>query len=107
DSIHFSPDGQRVVYAARRDRQYRLVDNGREGQPYDLLTVPVISPDGKYVAVTAVRGPRHVAVVNGVESKPVQGLLPESRVVFSDPARFHFMATRRDTLMKIEIAITP
>lgn len=49
-SVVFSPDGQRLAFVARREDHWRMVVDGKEGAPADLVGVPVFSADSRHVA---------------------------------------------------------
>ena len=69
----FYPDGSRVVYMAKRDGKWRLIDGTREGPEYDTFSKgsPLLSPDGKHVAchmcIGEWEGGKHLVVLDGKE----------------------------------------
>jgi Tol biopolymer transport system component len=65
--FHFSPDGKRVAYVAKRDGKYFVVVDGKEGRKHDLTEKVVFSPDGKRVAYVAMRGPYHPGTWGAME----------------------------------------
>ncbi|MGO8759738.1 MAG: hypothetical protein ACLQG3_16595 [Terracidiphilus sp.] len=66
-TLALSPDGRRVAYAAKRDKQSALVVEGQEGPTYDDIELGsiVFSPDSKRIAFVAKVGGRYAMVVDG------------------------------------------
>ncbi len=58
-----------LAYAARRDRAWRVVVDGAEGEPYDEVGELVLSPDGKTAAYAARRGDAW-RIVHGTDEGP-------------------------------------
>ena len=55
-SLHFSPDGRRLAFAAKDQGKAFVVVDGAQGQEYESTgwcSTPVFSPDGKHVAYGA------------------------------------------------------
>jgi hypothetical protein len=70
-SLLFSPDSQRLAYAAQRGKKWRVVVDGVEGKEYDGIGRGTLSfgADSQQVRYDAKRGDQVVSVVNGVEEQ--------------------------------------
>jgi Tol biopolymer transport system component len=90
----FSPDGQRLAYAIKRDGKWRLVLDGNENKPWDLILRPGVqfSSDGKRFLYTARQGRNAFAVIDGVESKPYESVRMIAESFSSDGKRVAFLA---------------
>ena len=66
----FSPDGRRVAYAARRDKETSTVIVDGEPGPVlpSIVAGPVFSPDSQHVAVVISEGDAKILVVDGVKT---------------------------------------
>src|SRR5262245_62029260 len=94
NSYGFSPDGQRVAYAASdyRDAEYVVVDNKR-GKTYQGVGKPAFSPDSRHVVYAAWRGGKINVVTDGVEGEAFDEVNDYFR--FSpDGKRMAFLAKR-------------
>ena len=81
ESFHFSPDMQRVAYLAKVGAKQFLVVDGKKGNEYDFVFVPVMypkrddefysvfSPDSRRVVYTAVKEGKCVEVIDGAEKE--------------------------------------
>lgn len=67
--VVLSPDGMRVAYPALRDKEWRMVVDGREGRVYDVLLTPIFSPDGQHVMYQAKKGNKWFIVVDGRQNE--------------------------------------
>jgi len=80
-TLHFGPQGHRLVYAAMRGERTYVVIDGRAIGPYEQVEQPILymsdeqqiarivfSPDGKRIAYSALKRTGEVLVVDGVES---------------------------------------
>jgi Tol biopolymer transport system component len=86
--LHFSPDGQRVVYTAWRDGKSFAVIDGVPGKAYDMIGYPEqpFSPDSRRIAYLAARDGRQMVVVDDKEEGGYEGIpwlwfSPDSRRV--------------------------
>jgi roadblock/LC7 domain-containing protein len=52
--LHYTPDGKRVAYVARKGEDWMMVVDGKEGRAYDHFGPPTFSPNGRRVAYLAV-----------------------------------------------------
>jgi hypothetical protein len=66
----FSPDGRRVAYAVRRDKDTSTVIVDGEPGPVlpSIVAGPVFSPDSQHVAVVISEGDAKILVVDGVKT---------------------------------------
>jgi len=101
----FSPDGQRVAYAAGRGGKWLLVVDGVEGKEYNRLGKGslIFSPDGRRVAYMAGRGEKPFVVVDGVEGKEIKkqvGLRLRSLREEEDPEKAR-LQRRTSTLRRL------
>lgn len=61
----YSGDGRKHAYAARRDQNWFVVVNGKEGPAFDRVVMPVFSPDGsKLIYRVRKDGKRFVVVAD-------------------------------------------
>src|SRR5947209_5109493 len=70
--LHFSPNGRRMAYLARRgDRWFTVVDGVEpaESKPYEDAGYPDFSPDSRQLVFAARRAKQWFLVVKGVEGK--------------------------------------
>lgn len=67
----FSPDSQRVAYAAKGLASEMVVVDGKEGKEYDEVDAHslLFSPDSKRMAYVAQRAGKYLAVLDGKEGK--------------------------------------
>jgi len=63
----FTPDNQKVVYAAYQKKKWFMVTDQEEGKRYDGISLPYISPDGKKLAYMGRVGKKEVIVLDGIE----------------------------------------
>lgn len=73
-SLLFSPDGNRLTYAARAGNKWMIVVDGAEGKPYDQVALPAFSPDGQRLAYVARIQGRWVMVVDGREERAYENV---------------------------------
>jgi Tol biopolymer transport system component len=75
EQVRFSPDGERVAYAAKAKGKWFLVVDGQEKKPYLEIDNVQFSPDGKRVAYAAKNDQKKwVLVVDEAESAPYEKL---------------------------------
>lgn len=70
NSVRISPDGQRLVYAAKIDNKTVVVLDGKEAGPYDEIAPPVFSPDSRHVAYEGKRGDKWYIFSDVFKSTP-------------------------------------
>jgi len=70
NSVRISPDGKRVVYAAKTDTKVVVVLDGKEIGTYDEVAPPVFSPDGRHVAYEGKLGDKWHIFMDGQKSAP-------------------------------------
>lgn len=92
DSLVFSPDSQRLAYAAERRGAWVLVVDGRASREWDGIGEVVFSPDSERVAYAAESRGRWHVVVDGVVGVPVDGILRESLQFSPDSRRLAYVA---------------
>jgi WD40 repeat protein len=70
--LSFSPDSERILYAARQGRERRVFIDGTPipGKPYDDVTALVFSADGRRVVYRAQSGKHYFVVVDNSEEGP-------------------------------------
>lgn len=98
----FSPDSQRVAYAAKVGEKWFAVVDGKEEESYDhIVDGPIFSPDSKRVAYVAEEVAiglftptilRQFVVVDGKEGKPYDKIL--RRVLFDSANELHYLAKK-------------
>ncbi|MDB4952663.1 MAG: hypothetical protein JWO36_232 [Myxococcales bacterium] len=81
----FSPDGQRLAYAAVRGKTWLMIVDGVEHAGGTHVGDPVFSADSRHVAYVARRGNRSVAVIDDREHR--FDLAFEDSIVFSADAK--------------------
>jgi dipeptidyl aminopeptidase/acylaminoacyl peptidase len=64
-----------VAYAAKIGEQWAVVENGKEGKPYDAISRLAFSPDGRRLAYVADEGGKKILVVDGDEGKPYASIV--------------------------------
>ncbi len=84
-AVTFSPDGRRVIYAAKDEKTQFVIDGGRQGPHYDIIKIIIFSPDGKRSAYVAGQGGKEFIVVDGREGKKYDSV---SNPVFSPDGRY-------------------
>lgn len=90
----FSPDGERVAYAATKsgDRLFVVVD-GESGKEYDDVGGLVFSPNGKRIAYAATESSGKWRVM--VDGKPGKyNIMGGSGIVFDSPDSLHYLAEK-------------
>jgi hypothetical protein len=93
----FSPNFDRLGFAAERDGKWFVVVDGVEGKEYDSIGrgSPSFSPDNKRVGYGASRGGKWFVVVDGVEGKEYDGIAAGSPAFSPDSKRVAYFAIRR------------
>ena len=61
----FSASGRKLVYRAERGKKQFVVQEGRNGPPFDEVAYPVLNQDGSRIAYAAREGATWHVVVNG------------------------------------------
>ena len=92
--LTWSPDGQRLAFAARGGAKSWVVVNGKKGQEYEAIAPKslLFSPDGKRFAYLARRDGKTIVVLDHQESKPYT---QATDLRFSpDGKRFAYLAVR-------------
>ena len=88
--ITFSPDAQRLAYAAMRRHKWFVLCDELEYEPWDDIgkTSPILSPDSKHIAYTARRASEWFVVVDGrTVGGPYEGFSPGGIVFSPDSQR--------------------
>jgi hypothetical protein len=85
----FSPDGQRLAYAAVKGNSVFVVVDGVEERHYDDIISGSIafSPDGKHLTYAAIQDKRALLVVDGKEVR-------EHDIIFDRENRLFYIANR-------------
>jgi WD40 repeat protein len=92
--IVFSPNSQRIAYAAQQGTRWCAVVDGQEGPSHDGVGLFAFSPDSDRLAYVASDGSRRHEIVDGVASAGYDGV---SKAAFSpDSQRVAYCAEDRD-----------
>jgi len=98
DSVHFSPDGQRVAFVGVRSGQKVLVVDGEESPEHEGIarSATVFSPDSTRTAYVALRENRaKMAVfVDGVEAAEYDGIGRDGLIFSPDSKRLGFVGKK-------------
>lgn len=106
----FSPDGRRCCFfATKADDTQVLVVTGEPPQEYPAQgnyfdQDAAFSPDGKHVAYRDMRSWTHYVI--GLDGHPVgryDGLADGASLAFDNAGRFHTVAIRGDTVLRVEV----
>jgi glucose/arabinose dehydrogenase len=97
-TLTFSPNSQRIAYAARMGDKWALVVDGIAGKPHDAILAgpPAFSPDSRRVAYGAKIGVKWSVVIEGVEGKAYYDLGGASITFSADSRRVAYKARTRD-----------
>ena len=103
----FSPDSQRLAYAAAVHEAKQVVAlDGRESKAYTGIKVGLLafSPDSRHLAYGAQGDKGWVMVLDDQEGKPYENLLSlgGGKIVFDAPDRFHYLATRGQDIYVVQ-----
>ncbi|MCX7968080.1 MAG: hypothetical protein N3B10_06260 [Armatimonadetes bacterium] len=102
----FTPDGKKIVYAARlgqksfvvvesvSDSQGEFYGAGGKGREYDAVGMPVIDRSGKRIAYAAKRGEKWFVVADGKEGTEYDEIPADSLVFSLDGSRLAYVARR-------------
>jgi len=109
NTLIFSPDSQRVAYAARvgsgRYRKFVVVD-GKEGKKYDNISEGSLSftPDSKKAAYAARKGSNGFVVVDAEEGSQYDDIVTRAggRIVFDSPDRLQYLARKGSRIYLVE-----
>lgn len=86
----FSPDSQKIVYEAIKERNFFIVVNGEEKDE----GYPIFSPDSHKIAYITREGEQRFIVVNGKEGKKYDAI---SHLIFSpDSQKIAYIAEKED-----------
>jgi len=92
-SLTFSPDSQRVAYAAKVGGKQAVVVDGNADKPYEAIADgPIFSPDNRRVAYAAKVGGKQVVVVDGKEEQSYDGIGLGSLIFSRDSRRVAYVA---------------
>jgi Tol biopolymer transport system component len=80
-TLALSPDGKRVAYAGKRDKQSVIVIDGQPGTAYDEIEIGSVefSPDGERIAFVAKVDGKYSMVVDGKASASFDEILNPAR----------------------------
>jgi Tol biopolymer transport system component len=68
-TITFSPNSERLAYAAKFGKKWFIVEGGNKGEGYDLVYSLLFSPDGVRLAYIAISKNKQFVVVDGNKGK--------------------------------------
>ena len=96
---HLSPDGQHVMYAARRGERWVLVKDGIESKDYDEIGWMAFSPDGQRFAYSAKKDGKWRVMIDGILHGDYDAVFPFisvlDRPIFSDRLLFFSPDSKR------------
>ncbi len=69
EGIVYRGDGAVSAFAARKENNWFIVTNGKEGPAFDRVVTPKFSPDGKYLVYRARKDGKRFVVVADVSGK--------------------------------------
>ncbi len=99
-SLVFSPDSQRLAYAAKRtvDKvdKWLIVVDGIEGPEHEMVASgpPLFSPDSKHVAYLMMRGKKWIVVLDGKEGNEYDSIGAGTLLFSADSRRAAYLAFR-------------
>lgn len=95
-SIVFSPDGNRLGYAARKGQTWCVIVEGQEGPGFEHIVKGslLFSADGKRVAYVARKNQRWITVVDGEESPSYEAISYRALVLGPHGGSAAFVAGR-------------
>jgi len=104
-TLVFSADGRHFGYAARvGDASFVVIDGVRKPR-YDMVGYLTFSPRADHYVYAATRGREAFIVVDEEEAEQAYDeiwTVPEARLIFDTPHRFHYLAIREGTILLIE-----
>jgi len=86
NSIVFSKDGKKIYYTASLNNKKFIVEDNKEGLPFDDVGFPVLSSDDKRLAYRAMNGINSYAVVDGKISPPYE---KTGAIIFSNEGKHY------------------
>jgi hypothetical protein len=96
DNPHLSPNGDRLIYSARRQAEWFAVVDGIEGPAYDDVFIPAdpFSPDGSKYVYLAVEGSDWYVQTESGSHGPFAAIAQRSAVFSNDGTRMAFVGQR-------------
>ena len=105
NTLVFSLDNQHFGYIAKLGRATFAVVDGRRKHRYDMVGYLTFSPDGQHCVYAATKGAEAFTVVDGQEgAQRYQSIwtVPEARLIFDSPRKFHYLAVKDDDILLVE-----
>jgi len=118
--VMLSSTGECLSYWWKRGEKYRIMVNGRECGPYDLLLAPTLSPDGRHAAFVVARwkaldgkavsasgpedGPgryRCAVLLDGAEGPECDSICVRDELHFCDDGGLEYLAARDGELYRV------
>jgi WD40 repeat protein len=111
NSLTFSPDSTKVVYAGfTPDREAFIVLNDKEIGPYDDIgnITPLFNPDGSMLIYTVQLENEMFVVVNGTAGKPYDGILNMNggNIIMDSANSFHYIGVANNKVYVVDETVS-
>ena len=93
-ALAFSPDSRRLAYGAKREGQWRVVVDSREGAAFDGVGNLAFSADSAHLAYAAQRGQQWHVVVDGIVGPAFDAIAAGSFVFGGSGGRSAYVGVR-------------
>lgn len=95
----FSPDSQRVAYAALKGSYHAAVIDGKEDAEFDRISIPIFSPDSRHVAYTAKKGNKWYICLDGNIGGEGYEAIGSSDVIFRQDSTPAYIVWKKSGLL--------
>jgi hypothetical protein len=103
EGLTFSPDGKHLAFAVGEGNRWRVVYRGDTTGLYESVRHLVVSPSGGHWACWTGNEGKWRCVVDGVKGRAFDATL--SRIVFDNENQLHYIARRRNTYYRVNVAL--